>query len=394
VSASPSQPGRIGVILREGERVSPLELFFDLVFVLAITQCTAVIAADPTRAGIGRGLVVFGLLWWSWVGYAWLTSVVDPDEGGVRLVLFAAMAALMVTSLCVPDAFGDLGLTLALSYGAVRAGQIALFLLAARDDAQLRHSVIGLAASTAVGVGMLLAGSRFSGDARLAVWAAALVFDMAGPMVIDTSGWRLVAGHFVERHGLIVIVALGESIVALGVGAAGREVDAGVLVAAVTGMAVACAFWWAYFDVTALAAGRRLEEIEPVTARNELARDAFSYLHLPLVAAIVLVAVGMQRTLADVGEPLDWETATALLGGSALYLVGLAGFKLRALGSLSVLRLGGAAVLVALIPLSHRVDAVASVAMVALVLWALLVLEAVRYAEARHEIRHAGHTHG
>ncbi len=113
-----------------------------------------------------------------------------------------------------------------------------------------------------------------------------------------------------------------------------------------------------------------------------------------MVAAIVLVAVGLQRTLADVGDPLEWETATALLGGSALYLVGLAGFKLRALGSLSLLRLGGAAVLVALIPLAHRVDAVASVAMVALVLWALLVLEAVRYAEARHEIRHAGHTHG
>ena len=143
----------MGVVLREGERVSPLELFFDLVFVLAITQCTALMAHDPTWRGIGRGLVVLGLLWWSWVGYAWLTSVVDPDEGGVRLVLFAAMAALLVTSLCVPDAFGDLGLTLALAYGGVRAAHIALFVLASRDDPGLRQAVVGLAVSTAIGVG-------------------------------------------------------------------------------------------------------------------------------------------------------------------------------------------------------------------------------------------------
>ncbi|MFP5291261.1 MAG: low temperature requirement protein A, partial [Actinomycetes bacterium] len=128
----PPRP-RIGVVLRQEERVSPLELFFDLVFVLAITQCTALMAGDPTWAGIARGLVVLGLLWWSWVGYAWLTSVVNPEEGGVRLVLFAAMAALLVASLCVPDAYGDLGLTLVVAYGAVRAAQIALFVIASRD---------------------------------------------------------------------------------------------------------------------------------------------------------------------------------------------------------------------------------------------------------------------
>ena len=153
------------MVLRAGERVSPLELFFDLVFVLAITQCTALMSHDPTWRGIGRGLVVLGLLWWSWGGYAWLTSVVDPDEGGVRLVLFAAMAALLVTSLCVPDAFGDLGLTLALAYGGVRAAHIALFMLASRDDAGLRKAVVGLAVSTAIGVGILVTGA-FSTDRR------------------------------------------------------------------------------------------------------------------------------------------------------------------------------------------------------------------------------------
>ena len=204
---------------------------------------------------------MLGLLWWSWVGYAWLTSVVDPEEGGVRLVLFAAMAALLVTSLCVPDAFGDLGLTLALAYGGVRAAHIALFVLASRDDPGLRHAVVGLRLSTAIGVGILVVGSLFDGDVRLAIWAAALVFDMAGPLFIDTSGWRLVAGHFAERHGLIMIVALGESIVAIGVGA-DAGVDGGVIAAAILGIAVACALWWAYFDVAALAAARRLAEIE------------------------------------------------------------------------------------------------------------------------------------
>ena len=385
-----SRAPRIGVALRDGERVSPLELFFDLVFVLAITQCTALMANDPTWRGIGRGLVVLGLLWWSWVGYAWLTSVVDPDEGGVRLVLFAAMAALLVTSLCVPDAFGDLGTTLAIAYAGVRAAHIALFLLASRSDPGLRHAVVGLATSTAIGSAILLAGSFFDGDARLSVWAAALAFDMAGPLFIDTSGWRLVPGHFAERHGLIVIVALGESIVAIGVGAE-AGIDGGVIVAAVLGIAVACAFWWTYFDVAALAAAQRLAEVESVQARNELARDGFSYLHLPMVAAIVLVALGMKSTLAHVGDPLHWETATALVGGAALYLLAHVAFKLRTLGVFSVQRLVAALSLLAFLPLAHEADAVVAIAVVGAVLWAMLAFELVRYAEARRDVRQADH---
>ena len=388
MSAPSSSRPLIGVVLREGERVSPLELFFDLVFVLAITQCTALMSHDPTWRGIGRGLVVLGLLWWSWVGYAWLTSVVDPDEGGVRLVLFAAMAALLVTSLCVPDAFGDLGLTLALAYGGVRAAHIALFILASRDDAGLRTAVVGLAVSTAIGVGILVTGAFFDGQARLAVWATALVFDMAGPLFIDTSGWRIVAGHFAERHGLIMIVALGESIVAIGVGAE-AGVDGGVIVAAILGIAVACAFWWVYFDVAALMAARRLADVESLKERNALARDAFSYLHLSMVAAIVLVALGMKSTLAHVGDPLGWETATALVGGAALYLLGHVAFKLRSLGSFSVQRFVAALVLVACVPLAHEVDALVSVAVVAVVLWSLIAFEALHYAEARDLVRHA-----
>ena len=378
------------MVLRRGEVVSPLELFFDLVFVLAITQCTALMARDPTWGGIGRGVLVLGLLWWSWVGYAWLTSVVDPDEGPVRLVLFAAMAALLVTSLCVPDAFGDLGLMFAVAYGVVRAAHIALFVLASREDPELRHSVIGLGASTAAGVAVLVAGSLLDGNGQAAVWAAALVFDMAGPLVINPSGWRLVPGHFAERHGLIVIVALGESIVAIGVGAE-AGVDGGVILAAVLGITVACALWWAYFDVSALAAARRLAELESVPDRNRLARDAFSYMHLPMVAAIVLVALGTKSTLRHVGDPLEWETATALVGGAALYLLAHVAFKRRTLGTFSGDRLVAAIVLLALVPLAHRVTALVTLAMVAVVLWATMAVEGVRHAEARRTVREAEH---
>jgi low temperature requirement protein LtrA len=390
VSAPPPKVPRLGITLRRGELVSPLELFFDLVFVLAITQCTALMAADPTWGGIGRALLVLGLLWWSWVGYAWLTSVVDPDEGPVRLVLFAAMAALLVTSLSVPDAFGDAGLIFALAYGAVRVAHIALFVLASRDDAGLRHSVMGLGISTAIGIAILVAGALFDGNARAAVWAVALLLDMAGPVFIDPGGWRLVPGHFAERHGLIVIVALGESVVAIGVGANG-DVDGGVILASVLGVAVACALWWAYFDVTAPAAARRLAEVEEGSVRNRLARDGFSYLHLPMVAAIVLIALGLKNTLAHVGDRLEPETAAALVGGAALYLLAHVAFKLRALATLSVHRTVAALVLLAFVPLASRVDSVVAVAVVGFLLWATFALEAVRHAEARRTIRHAEH---
>ncbi|HEX2698932.1 MAG TPA: low temperature requirement protein A [Acidimicrobiales bacterium] len=383
---------RVGVVLREGETVSPLELFFDLVFVLAITQCTALMVEHPTWTGIGRGLIVLGLLWWSWVGYAWLTSVVDPEEGFVRLSLFASMGALLVAALCVPDAFGDHGVTLAIAYGVFRAGQILVFLLASRNDPQLRHSVLGLALSTFAAAVVLVGGAFLDSGPQAAVWLGALALDMVAPMFIDTRGWRFEPAHFAERHGLIVIVALGESIVAIGAGA-GSEVDGGVIVAAVLGIAVVAGFWWAYFDVSSILAARRLAAVEDERERNELARDAYSYLHLPMVAGIVLVAFGLRVTLTHVGDPLGWEAATALVGGTALYLLAVLAFKRRTIGRFSGQRLVGVAVVVPIIPLSHRIDAGATLALVATVLWALFAYEAVRFAEARNEARHAGHAH-
>src|SRR5919198_334169 len=180
---------RLGAVLREEERVMPLELFFDLVFVLAITQCTALMSANPTWSGLAQGMLVLGVLWWSWIGYSWLTSVVDPEEGAVRFAIFGAMAAFLIVSIAVPQAFGDLALPFALAYAAVRAAHIALFVLASSDDPALRHSVAGLAVSTAIGVGLLVGASFLDGLAQGTLWLLALSLDMAGPPVfIHSSG--------------------------------------------------------------------------------------------------------------------------------------------------------------------------------------------------------------
>jgi low temperature requirement protein LtrA len=375
--------------MREGERVTPLELFFDLVFVLALTQCTALMARTPTWEGVLKGLLVLGMLWWSWVGYAWLTSVVDPEEGAVRIAIFAAMAALLVAALCVPGAFGGEALLFACAYGVVRAAHIVLFTIASREDAALRHSVAGLGISTAIGVGLLVLAAFTDGALQVGLWALALVLDMGGPYLFGAEGWKLVPGHFAERHGLIVLIALGESIVALGVGAK-SELDAGVVVAAVLGVVVAAALWWVYFDVTAIVAERRLSRAEEGRERNELARDSYSYLHFPMVAGIALLAVGLKLTLEDVGEPLKLVPASALLGGAALYLLAHVAFRLRNMRTLSRRRLVCAGVLIALVPVTGALDvsSLATLGALAAVLTALILYEVVRYADARERVRH------
>jgi len=382
-----SRPHRLSAVLREEARVTPLELFFDLVFVLALTQCTALMAADPSWGGVAKGILVLGVMWWSWVGYAWLTSVVDPEEGTVRLAIFAAMAAFLVVALCVPGAFGDEALLLACAYFVVRFAHIGLFVIASRDDPGLRHSVAGLAVSTGIGTGLLVLASFLDGTTQGAVWALALTLDMGGPLLIDSSGWRLEPGHFAERHGLIVIIALGESIVAIGVGA-GHHVDAGVVVAASLGVVVAGALWWLYFDVVALVAERRLHNAPAGRVRNEIARDSFSYLHFPMVAGIVLLALGLKKTLAHVGDALELVPAAAMLGGTAIYLLAHVAFRWRNVHRFSWQRLIAAAALVALLPAALELPALATLTILAAALVALIVYEAHRFAELRDRLRH------
>ena len=372
---------------RESEAVTPLELFFDLVFVLAITQCTALMYHHPSWSGLAQGLLVLGMLWWAWTGYSWLTSVIDPEEGAVRLVMFGAMAALLIVSICVPEAFGSLALTFALVYGVVRFAQIALFMLASPEDDALRHSVLGLAASSAIAVGILAIASLFDGLAQGALWLLALGLDMGGPYLFGSAGWKLSPVHFAERHGLIIIIALGESIVAIGVGAAGH-MSLGIATAAVLGVAIAAGMWWIYFDVVAIVSRRRLIDAEPGRVQNEMARDSYSYVHLIMVAGIVLAALGLKKTIGHYGDHLATVPAFALLGGVAIYLLGLVAFRYRHVRTINRQRLAGALVLLILVPVATAVPALVAVVLPNLILWPTIAYETRLYGEGRHAIRH------
>jgi low temperature requirement protein LtrA len=387
VTATRPHAPRLTATLREKESVTPLELFFDLVFVLALTQCTALMAKEPTWQGLAKAMLVLAVLWWSWGGYAWLTSLVDPEEGIVRIAMFGAMAAFLVAALCVPEAFDDSALLFALAYAGVRAAHIVLFAIGSRDDANLRASVTALAVSTAVGVGLLVAASFADGLLQGAIWGAAILLDYGGPYFFGVEGWRMMPSHFAERFGLIVIIALGESIVAIGVGS-DSKVDAGVVVGAVLGTVVCGALWWLYFDVVALVAERRLSNAAPGRERNSIGRDSYGYLHLPMVAGIVLLALGFKKTLGHVGEALELVPATALLGGAALYLVAHVAFRLRNVHRFSLQRLLCAVVLVALIPAALELPALATLGILAAVLVALIAYESVRFAELRDRLRH------
>jgi len=377
---------RLSASLREGERVTPLELFFDLVFVLAITQCTALMSHHPTWSGLAQGLLVLGMLWWAWTGYAWLTSVLDPEEGAVRLVMFGAMAALLLVSLCVPDAFGDLALAFALIYGVVRAAHIALFMLASPEDDGLRHSVLALAASSTIAVSLLVLASLFDGLAQGALWMLALLLDMGGPYLFGSEGWKLMPEHFAERHGLIVIIALGESIVAIGLGA-DHALDLGIGTAAVLGVALTAAMWWTYFDIVAIVAGRRLVDAERGRVQNEMARDSYSYLHLLMVAGIVLVALGLKKTIGHFDDELDTVPAFALLGGLALYLIGHVAFRYRHIHTVNRRRLLLAIALLILVPVATEVPALLALGVVNVLLWAMIAYETRSYGEGRRQVR-------
>jgi len=377
---------RLTAVRREEARVTALELFFDLVFVLALTQCTALMAAMPTWEGLVQALLVLAVLWWSWGGYAWLTSVVDPEEGAVRLAIFAAMAAFLVAALAVPGAFGEEALVFAGAYGIVRVAHIWLFTIASRDDPGLRRSVTGLAGSTAIGVSLLVAASFTDGLPQGALWAVAIVFDVGGPFLFWAEGWRLQPSHFAERYGLIVIIALGESIVAIGVGAH-EVVDAGVITAAVLGVALAAALWWLYFDVIVWLGEKRLSQMPPGRQQNELARDSYSIIHFPIVAGIVLAAFGLKQTLGQVGDPLDAVPAAALVGGVAVYLLGHVAFRWRQVRSLSRQRSAAALGAVLLYPLALVVPSLVTLSLVVLLLCLLVAYEVTRFADTRERVR-------
>jgi low temperature requirement protein LtrA len=387
-AAGSEHPTKIGNHNPEARRVTPLELFFDLVFVFAITQVTAFLSAHPTRTGLVQGLALLAALWWAWVGYSWLTNnAVRAEEATpARLVVLAAMAAMLIASLAVPDAFGEAGILFGGAYFVVRLLHLSLYAYTTGDSPEARRTVIGFAPGFLGGPMLLVVAGSLEGPAQGVLWSLALAIDYGVALLRGVAGFRVHAGHFVERHGLIIIIALGESIVAIGVGAAGLELGAGVVLAAILGMVLAAGLWWAYFDYVALAAERRLIRAQG-HERATLARDSYSYLHLPMVAGIVLVALGVKKTLAHVGDPLEAIPAVALCGGVALYLLGHNAFRLREVGSVSVPRLVVTVLCCALIPVAVWIPSLITLAILAGLLCALAAFETVRSREFRRVLR-------
>ena len=371
----------------EEKRVAPLELFFDLVFVFALTQVTAVMSKHPSWAALGRGMLVLSALWWAWAAYAWLTNYVAAEEDRERILILAVMGAFLVAALAVPRAFGDDALVFAIAYAAARWLHIFIF-AEANEDVDARMAIRRLARTALPAPALLILAAFLDGTAQTLAWVLALSMDFAGPFVFGVRGFRVSPGHFAERFSLIVIIALGESIVAIGAGLHG-ELDAGTIGAALMGLLLAFGLWWAYFDVVAIVAERRFRDSEGYR-RLRIARDSYSYLHLPMIAGIVLVALGVKKTLGEVEEPLKTIPSVALFGGVAMYYAGHLGFRLRNVGSLNRPRLVALVACLALIPLGTEVDAIVALALASSVTSAVIAYEAVRYAEARRRIRHQG----
>ena len=385
----------------ESHRVTSLELFFDLVFVYALTQVSVLLAAEPTWTGAGRGVVVLGMLWFAWCSYAWLGNQAKADEGVVRAGLVVAMMPMFVVALALVEAFENLPggwygpLVFAVSLVLVRIVHLVVYAVAAGDDRGLLLQL----AKTAIPIGLwavlLIAGSFLEPTAQLVLWSLALTVDYAGIYLGGTEGWRLNApAHFAERHGLIIIIALGESIVALGVGAADEPVSGPLVTAVVLGLVISVAMWWAYFDVVAPVAERVLHRAQGAE-RARLGRDSYTYLHFPMVAGIVFLAVGLKKVIEyvadtdehDLSDPLTGVPLIALYGGVALYLLAHVAFRLRNVRSVNRQRAVTVVVLLALLPVAWQLPALASLGLLAAVLVVLIGYESTVHAEARRAIR-------
>jgi len=367
-------------------RVTPLELFFDLAFVFGFTQVTTLLVDDPSWGGIFRGMLVLAALWWAWTGFAWFTSTLDVDEGGVRLAMLAAMAAVFAAALAVPGAFGDDALLFGFAYLFVRVLHIVLYAIVSKDDPDLRGALLRLAPSELLGALLLVVAGFLDGDAQIAAWVVALAVDYLGPAFNKLDGWRIAPEHFAERHGLIILIALGESLIAIGVGA-GFELVPRVMIAAALGIVVVSALWWLYFDVAAIFQRMRLVQAGGVEQVRE-ALASFSYLHLPMVAGIVLFAFGLEDTLHHVDDTLATVAAAALCGGAALYLLGHVVSLFRATRRVFRRRTIGGLALLALIPVATEIPALGALALVSAVCSSVVAYEAIAHREHRVQVRH------
>jgi low temperature requirement protein LtrA len=381
------------------QRVTPLELFFDLVFVYGITQVTLLMSDDPTWTGIGRGLLVLAALWWAWTGYAWLTNLLEPEEVAVRLGMFGGMAAMLVVALAVPGAFGATAALFGVAYVVVRLIQVLLYAKASKREPALAGLVLRKLPAAALASALILLAALFDGPAQAGLWIAALAVDYLSTLIGGGRGLRISPAHFAERYGLIVIIALGESIVAIGIAAAGVPLTAGIVTAAVLAIGAIAALWWAYFDVIAVNVQARLSDTSGVR-QTRLARDLYSYIHLPMIAGIVLFALGLKKTIEQVDEPLDTVPAAALCGGLSLYFFSHVVLRIRVVYLLRRLtserlpwvgpgRLGAGIGMLVVFPVALEVSALTALALVTGLSSALIVWDVLHYREERSQIREA-----
>jgi len=368
-------------------RVTPRELFFDLVFVFAFTQVATLLADDPTFAGIGRGVLVLAALWWAWAAYAWLTNTVDPEEGVVGAALLVALIAMFIAALVVPGVFGDEGVLFGVAFLVVCGMHLTLYALAGRGNRDLLGAVLRLAPWTLLGATMILV-AGFADGARTWIWIVALVCTYFGAALSGSTGWQVHPSHFAERYGLVLIIALGEAFIAIGIGATGIGIGLGEVVAAILGLLVATSFWLAYFDFFAIRGERLLVDAQG-PERVALARDAYTFLHFPMIVGIVLFAFAKKIIIGHVGDELDSVAAFALCGGSALYLLTYSAIRIRIERRWRVSRgrFVAAVLLLLLLPIATMVPAIAALTLVTTVWLGLHAYELVRWREARAESR-------
>jgi low temperature requirement protein LtrA len=373
--------------LEERERrVSSIELFFDLVFVFAFTQVTTFWLEYTSWGGLGRGLLLLLVLWWVWASYAWLTNSADVEATVVAIVLLFAMGALFIAALAVPDAFGSHRLLFALALFVVLATFVGLYALVSKDLPDQLAAVLRMSRTVIPGGALIIAAAFAPAAVRPVLWALAFVIGFFGPQLLGAGGWRVQPAHFVERHGLVVILALGESLGAIGFGARTTELELRVIVGAVLGLLVAASFWLAYFDYVSAAVGGLLAE-----RRGEqqvaVAREAYTYAHLPMVVGIILFAFAMRTTLTDPATDLKLIPAFALGCGCALYLLGFVWLRWRLTRTLGVGRSVAAAAFLLLNPVATALPALAAVSLVVAVWIGLHAYELLWWREQRASAR-------
>jgi low temperature requirement protein LtrA len=357
-------------------RTAPIELLWDLVFVFAVTRVTTLLAGDLSWAGFGRSILVLALVWWAWSAFAWVTDAEDPDSTGFRLALMLGACLIFIAGLALPQAFGSEGLLFAVSYACVRFMHLGLYVVASRRGKASMAAIAGFSVTVAIGMALLIAGALAHGSVRIGLWVLAAAIDYLGPAWLTRNRLRglqrVTVVHFAERYALFIIICLGESIAEIGVGASQHPLTAATVAAAVLGVLTAGGFWWVYFDRSAgLAESRLRAHQEPVLA----AADAYSYLHLLLVAGIIVFAAGVKYTLGHVEQPLPQAPRLALFGGASAYLAGHVAFRLRILGTVDLAQLLVAAVLLILFALSGTIAGWAVVGLLACAVWGLVAWE-------------------